>query len=97
MGRVEVQDQVEGVRFLAERPYVDGERIAATVYGWSYGGYMTLRLLLLAPDVFKAGGYRGRSGDRLGGLRQPLYRALHVGHRSRTRTLPIRQVQCLPT
>ncbi len=53
MGHVEVEDQVEGVRFLAERPYVDGERVA--VYGWSYGGYMTLRLLLLAPDVFKAG------------------------------------------
>ncbi len=53
LGQVEVQDQVEGVRFLAERPYVDGERTA--VYGWSYGGYMTLRLLLLAPDVFKAG------------------------------------------
>jgi dipeptidyl-peptidase-4 len=53
MGHVEVQDQMEGVRFLAERPYVDSERVA--VYGWSYGGYMTLRLLLLAPDIFKAG------------------------------------------
>jgi len=53
LGQAEVEDQVEGVRFLAARPYVDSER--AAVYGWSYGGYMTLRLLLLAPAIFKAG------------------------------------------
>jgi len=53
MGRVEVDDQVDGVRFLAGRPWVDGERVG--VYGWSYGGYMTLMALLRAPDVFKVG------------------------------------------
>jgi dipeptidyl-peptidase-4 len=53
MGHIEVDDQVEGVRFLADRPYVDSERVG--IYGWSYGGYMVCRCLLRAPDVFKAG------------------------------------------
>ena len=53
LGQIEVDDQVEGVRFLAERPYVDSKRVG--IYGWSYGGYMTCRALLRAPDVFKAG------------------------------------------
>jgi dipeptidyl-peptidase-4 len=53
MGHVEVRDQVDGVRFLASRLYVDSMRVG--IYGWSYGGYMTLRALLLASDVFKVG------------------------------------------
>ncbi len=53
MGHLEVDDQVDGVRWLAERPYVDGERVG--IYGWSYGGYMTCRALQRAPDVFKVG------------------------------------------
>jgi dipeptidyl-peptidase 4 len=53
MGLIEVNDQVDGVRFLASRPYVDSTR--AGIYGWSYGGYMTLRALVQAPEVFKVG------------------------------------------
>ena len=53
MGNIEVSDQVDGVRFLASRPYVDSTRVG--IYGWSYGGYMTLRALMHAPDVFKVG------------------------------------------
>jgi dipeptidyl-peptidase 4 len=53
MGLIEVSDQVDGVRFLASRSYVDSTRVG--VYGWSYGGYMTLRALMHAPDVFKVG------------------------------------------
>jgi len=53
MGGVEVQDQLLGVEWLKQQPYVDGERVGVT--GWSYGGYMTLHLLLQAPDVFAAG------------------------------------------
>ncbi len=53
MGHVEVNDQLDGVRFLANRPYVDSTRVG--IYGWSYGGYMTLRALLQAPEVFKVG------------------------------------------
>jgi dipeptidyl-peptidase 4 len=53
IGHIEINDQVDGVRYLASRPYVDSTR--AGIYGWSYGGYMTLRSLLLAPEVFKVG------------------------------------------
>ncbi len=53
MGHIEVDDQREGVLFLASRPYVDSERVG--IYGWSYGGYMVCRALLRAPEVFKVG------------------------------------------
>ena len=53
MGDIEVRDQVDGVRALAQRDYVDSERVG--IYGWSYGGYMTLMSLLRAPGVFKVG------------------------------------------
>jgi dipeptidyl-peptidase 4 len=52
LGSVEVEDQIAGARWLAERPEIDGARIA--IYGWSYGGYMAARCLLLAPDRFRA-------------------------------------------
>jgi len=53
LGHLEVDDQADGVRWLATRPYVDGARVG--VYGWSFGGYMTCRALERAPDVFKVG------------------------------------------
>jgi dipeptidyl-peptidase 4 len=53
MGDVEVADQVQGARWLGSQSFVDPQRIG--VWGWSYGGYMTLNLLFKAPDVFRAG------------------------------------------
>ena len=53
MGTVEVDDQVAGARWLAAQSYVDAKRIVT--YGWSYGGYMTLKLLEKAPGLFAAG------------------------------------------
>ena len=53
LGQVEVQDQVLGARWLAHLPQVDPARIG--VWGWSYGGYLTLMLMLTAPEVFRAG------------------------------------------
>jgi dipeptidyl-peptidase 4 len=53
MSGVEVDDQLVGVNWLKKQDFVDPKRIA--VYGWSYGGYMTLRLLQRAPGVFAAG------------------------------------------
>ncbi|MGA2190986.1 MAG: S9 family peptidase [Steroidobacteraceae bacterium] len=53
LGVVEVADQVQGARWLASQPYVDPSRVG--VWGWSYGGYMTLMLMFKAPDVFRAG------------------------------------------
>jgi dipeptidyl-peptidase 4 len=53
MGNVEVEDQLAGVAWLRQRDYVDPRQIA--VNGWSYGGYMVLRLLEAAPGTFAAG------------------------------------------
>lgn len=53
LGQLEVADQLAAVRWLKDQPWVDGDRIA--VYGGSYGGTMTLMLMLKAPDVFRAG------------------------------------------
>ena len=53
MGSVEVADQVAGANFLKTLPYVDARRIV--INGWSYGGYMTLKMLEAAPGVFAAG------------------------------------------
>ncbi|SEJ42459.1 dipeptidyl-peptidase-4 [Sphingobium sp. AP50] len=52
MGTVEVDDQLKGVEWLKAQPFVDPKRIAT--YGWSYGGYMSLKLLEKAPGVFAA-------------------------------------------
>jgi dipeptidyl-peptidase-4 len=53
MGDVEVTDQVQGAQWLGSQSFVDPGRIG--VWGWSYGGYMTLNLMFKAPDVFRAG------------------------------------------
>ncbi len=53
LGEVEVHDQVAGMRWLQSQPWVDGSHIG--VFGWSYGGYMTLMLLAKASDVVAAG------------------------------------------
>jgi dipeptidyl-peptidase-4 len=52
-GTVEVEDQLEGVRFLKSLAYVDPLRIG--VEGWSNGGYMTLMLLTVPDSPFAAG------------------------------------------
>jgi dipeptidyl-peptidase-4 len=53
MGRVELEDQLAGVEHLKSLPYVDPARLG--IWGWSYGGYMTLYALTHAPTVFRAG------------------------------------------
>ncbi|WP_428835748.1 DPP IV N-terminal domain-containing protein [Sphingomonas rustica] len=53
MGSIEVRDQVAGADYLKTLPQVDPKRIVT--YGWSYGGYMTLKMLEAAPGVFAAG------------------------------------------
>ena len=53
LGKVEVADQRLGVEHLIKMGFVDPNRIGIT--GWSYGGYMTIHSMLLAPDVFKVG------------------------------------------
>ena len=53
MGSVEVEDQKAGAQFLKSLPYVDGAKIAT--YGWSYGGYMTIKMLQADPGLYAAG------------------------------------------
>ena len=53
MGGVEVADQKAGANYLKSLPFVDGKRIAT--YGWSYGGYMTLKMLEADPGLYAAG------------------------------------------
>jgi dipeptidyl-peptidase-4 len=53
MGGIEVTDQLQGVEWLKQLPYVDPARIG--VFGWSYGGYMTLLLMMQSPGTFAAG------------------------------------------
>ncbi|MHC4817866.1 MAG: S9 family peptidase, partial [Planctomycetota bacterium] len=49
----EVRDQAAAARWLGRQPYVDRARIG--IWGWSYGGTLTLMCLLHAPDAFRAG------------------------------------------
>jgi dipeptidyl-peptidase 4 len=53
LGKHETADQMEGIEFLQSLPYVDTSRIG--VHGWSFGGFMTTKLMLDHPDVFKVG------------------------------------------
>lgn len=52
-GTVEVADQLRGVAWLKQQPWVDPARIG--VQGWSNGGYMTLMLLAKASDTYACG------------------------------------------
>jgi len=61
MGGAEVRDQIAGERYLASLPFVDAARIG--VMGWSYGGYMTIRLLTEPGSGFKAGAAGGPPSD----------------------------------
>ncbi len=53
LGGVEVDDQVTGLDWLRAQPFVDGARVGVT--GWSYGGYMTLRMMTDPRTRLKAG------------------------------------------
>ena len=52
-GQEEMLDQMVGICRLMDLPYVDTGRIG--VHGWSYGGFMTISLMVNYPDVFKVG------------------------------------------
>ena len=53
LGQIEMKDQMKGVEYLKKQPYVDADRMG--VHGWSFGGFMTISLMLNYPDVFKVG------------------------------------------
>ncbi len=53
MGGKDLDDIVDGARFLVSQEKVDPKRIG--VYGGSYGGFLTLMAMFTTPDVFAAG------------------------------------------
>lgn len=52
LGEAETPDLVAAARWLKKQSWVDAERVG--VWGWSYGGYMTLNLMTRSQE-FKAG------------------------------------------
>ena len=53
LGKYESDDQVESAKYLGTLPYVDKRNIA--IFGWSYGGFMTLMCMEKGGEIFKAG------------------------------------------
>ena len=53
MGSVEVADQLQALAWIKQQPWAKPDKVA--VNGWSYGGYMVLKLLEAAPGAFAAG------------------------------------------
>ncbi|MEI9814385.1 MAG: alpha/beta fold hydrolase [Acidobacteriota bacterium] len=53
MGGKDLDDNVDGARYLVSQHGVDPKRIG--IYGGSYGGFITLMAMFTTPDVFAAG------------------------------------------
>ncbi|WP_372773383.1 DPP IV N-terminal domain-containing protein [Mangrovibacterium sp.] len=53
LGIEETRDQMKGINYLTALPYVDNNRIG--VHGWSFGGFMTLNMMLRHSDILKVG------------------------------------------
>lgn len=53
LGKWEANDFAETANFMAEKTWVDGDRVA--IRGHSYGGYMTTYTMFTHPDVFEVG------------------------------------------
>jgi len=53
MGGLDLSDQVDGAKMLAEKYDVSPEKIG--IYGGSYGGFITLMAMFTEPGVFAAG------------------------------------------
>jgi dipeptidyl-peptidase-4 len=51
MGVIETRDQAAAARAIGRLPYVDSTRIG--IWGWSYGGFMSLNVITQAPDVYR--------------------------------------------
>lgn len=53
LGVEECKDQMKGVEFMKSLPYIDSSRMG--IHGWSFGGHMTIGMMLRHPGLFKAG------------------------------------------
>jgi dipeptidyl-peptidase-4 len=61
LGTPDVRDQLAGLRFLQGLSFVDPKRVGVT--GWSYGGFMTLRLLTEPGSGFVSGAAGAAPGE----------------------------------
>jgi dipeptidyl-peptidase-4 len=52
LGTLEVSDQMKGIDYLKSLEFVNPDKIGLD--GWSYGGFMSISLLLKNPGVFKS-------------------------------------------
>ncbi|HRG52557.1 MAG TPA: DPP IV N-terminal domain-containing protein [Bacteroidia bacterium] len=52
LGTEELKDQLVGVSYLKKLKFVDTLRMG--IYGWSYGGFMTVSMMTRYPGIFKA-------------------------------------------
>jgi dipeptidyl-peptidase 4 len=50
-GDAQMEDLVSGLGFLTSQRYVDKNRMG--LFGWSYGGFMTVDFMITHPTVFK--------------------------------------------
>ncbi len=53
LGKYETLDQIEAAKYLGTLPYVDRNRIG--MWGWSFGGYLTLSCMTKGADYFSMG------------------------------------------
>lgn len=53
LGVKEAEDQVSAAKYVSGLPFVDKNRIG--IWGWSFGGYMTLMAMSEGTPIFKAG------------------------------------------
>lgn len=52
LGTIEVEDQKAGLQYLKSLDFIDSTRIG--VFGWSYGGFMTISMMTRLPGQFRA-------------------------------------------
>ncbi len=53
LGKLESEDQIHAVQYLSGMTWIDETRIG--IFGWSYGGYMSLLCLAKGSGLFKMG------------------------------------------
>ncbi|OUM65428.1 hypothetical protein PIROE2DRAFT_7537 [Piromyces sp. E2] len=51
LGKLEAEDQIKAAKYIQKLPYVDKDKIA--IWGWSYGGYLTSKVVEANSGVFK--------------------------------------------
>jgi len=53
MGVIETHDQAEAAKAIGRYAWVDSTRMG--IWGWSFGGFMTLNAMMQTPDVYRMG------------------------------------------